>query len=106
MLAEVEKAVGKAIPRKVKKAVHDLCMEIAGSGADAREYRRRALASQARAASVASGDLGFVLSELLEGALEKVQGSLRADERATELLRFALSPTYVELRRALGLEGV
>ncbi|MBK6691054.1 MAG: hypothetical protein IPG50_02440 [Myxococcales bacterium] len=106
VLAEVEKAVGKAIPRKVKKAVHDLCMEIAGSGADAREYRRRALASQARAASVASGDLGFVLSELLEGALEKVQGSLRADERATELLRFALSPTYVELRRALGLEGV
>lgn len=104
VLGEVEKAMGKAMPRKLKKTLHDVCREIADQKPDARDYRRRALASQARAAVVASADVAFVLSEMLEGALERVQGSVRADERATELLRFVLSPTYTELRRSLGLE--
>lgn len=104
VLGEVEKALSKAISRRIRKAIHDVCREIAASRPDTRDFRRRALASQARVAVFASADVSFVLGEMLEGSLERVQGSLRADERATELLRFVLSPTYVELRRSLGLE--
>jgi len=105
VLGEIEKAIAKAIPRRIKKSLYDVCREIAQANPDARDFRKRALASQARAAVVASGDISFVLQEMLEGALERVHGSVRADERATELLRFVLSPTYSELRGSLGLGG-
>ena len=37
--------------------------------------------------------------------LEKLPAVAKTDPRIEDLVRFALSPTYLELRRALGLEG-
>jgi hypothetical protein len=105
VLAEVERAIGKAIPRRTRKLLAEPCRAIAATNADARLWSRYALSSQDRAAVLASGDPSVVLVDALgpEGA-STAEGA--ASARAQELFRFVLSPRYLELRRALGLEEV
>jgi lipopolysaccharide biosynthesis regulator YciM len=105
VLAEVERLLGKAISRKTRKLLPELCAAVVRSGADARAWSKRALASHDRVACVASGDVGVVLSDALGVSIDKVAAAVRGKARAEELLRFVLSPPYVELRRSLGLEG-
>ncbi|HEX3346115.1 MAG TPA: hypothetical protein VHS09_16140, partial [Polyangiaceae bacterium] len=105
MLAEVERLVGKAISRKTRKAMAEVCRTIGRSSADARAWSKRALASQDRVAAIASGDASVVLSDVLGVGAEKLGPAVKGNARAEELLRFVLSPLYLELRRSLGLEG-
>jgi hypothetical protein len=105
VLADVEKSLSKAIARKTKKLLPDVCRNIVASGQDARVWSRRALASHARALLIASGDLASALADTLGEPADRVRTLLRTDERALELTQFAFAPTYLELRRALGLEG-
>jgi lipopolysaccharide biosynthesis regulator YciM len=100
VLAEIERQMGKAISRKVRKGIPDVCRAVAASGADARSWRRRALASQDRLAVVASGDPAAVLGEG-PAAGPETGGQ---DGRVDELLAFVLSPEYLDARRAIGLE--
>ena len=54
-------------------------------------------------AVIAAGDVSVVLSDVL-GAPRNEIGALVADnERALRLLAFVLSPSYLELRRKLGM---
>jgi tetratricopeptide (TPR) repeat protein len=103
VLAEVERLVGKAVARKTRKLLPDLCRAIVSRGADARSWTRRALASQDRAGAIASGDPSVVLVDVFGGS----DGNLApvGDPRAEELLRFVLSPQYLQLRRVLGIDG-
>jgi hypothetical protein len=103
--AEVEKAVSKAIPRRVRKLLPEVCQAIAGQGADARKHWARALASQARVAMVASGDVTFALADAFHVNPDQLPAMAKSDPRIEPLLRFALSRDYLDLRRALGLEG-
>jgi hypothetical protein len=105
VLAEVERLVGRAISRRTRKAIVDACRAIASGNLDARAWSRRALASHDRIATIASGDASLVLSEVLGAALERLGPAVKGNARAEELLRFVLSPQYLDLRRALGLEG-
>ncbi|MBV9945656.1 MAG: hypothetical protein JOZ69_02285, partial [Myxococcales bacterium] len=105
VLAEVERQLGKAIARKTRKLLSEPCKAIVARGADARAWWGRALASLDRVAAVASGDVSVVLSDILGVPEGRLEGAVRGDARAEELLRFVLSPTYVELRKSLGLEG-
>jgi hypothetical protein len=105
MLADFEKQIGKAISRKTKKLLPDVCRAVAASGVDPTNWARRALASQARVAAVASGDAGVVLIDVMNEPLERLGQSVKGDVRAEELLRFVLSPAYLGLRKAFGLEG-
>ena len=105
VLAEIEKLVSKAIARKTKKFLPDLCRAVVSSNSDARAWAKRALMSQARIAVIACGDVGLVLPDALSEAMDKVPAAVRGDARAEELLRFVLSPAYLELRRSFGLEG-
>jgi tetratricopeptide (TPR) repeat protein len=105
MLADVERLVGKAIPRKTKKLLPDICRAIVDSGTDARAWARRALSSQSRVAAIACGDAGVVLSDVMNEPFERLAATVKVDPRAEELLRFVLSPAYLDLRRSLGLEG-
>jgi hypothetical protein len=105
VLGEVEKHIGKAIARKTRKMLPEVCRAVVASRADARAWSHRALASHARVALVASGDVALVLADMLSEPAEHLAAAANSDPRALELLRFALSPSYVELRRALGLEG-
>jgi tetratricopeptide (TPR) repeat protein len=105
MQAEVEKQIGKVISRKTRKMLPEVCGAIVSRNADARAWSKRALASQDRVAAIASGDPGVVLSDALGVAPEKLGPALKGKARAEELFRFVLSAQYLELRRALGLEG-
>jgi tetratricopeptide (TPR) repeat protein len=105
VLAEVEKGLSKAIARKTKKALAEICRNVVASGQDARVWSRRALASHARATLVASGDLASALADTVGETPERLRTMLKSDERALELTQFAFTPAYLELRRALGLEG-
>jgi hypothetical protein len=105
VLAEVERLVGKAIPRKTRKALPDIVQQVARAGQDGRAWSRRALASQDRVATLASGDAATVLSLALGVPPERLGQAVLGNARAEELLRFVLSPEYLDLRRALGLEG-
>jgi tetratricopeptide (TPR) repeat protein len=105
MLAEVEKLISKAIARKTKKLLPDACRAIVASRADARLWAQRALASQNRMAAVASGDTTAVILDVTGQPLERLPALVPGDSRVEELIRFVLSPTYLELRRSLGLEG-
>ncbi len=104
VLAEVERALGKAMTRKTRKLLVEPCRAVASTGADARAWTRYALASQDRAAVVASADPSVVLADG-PGTLAPASGE-GAGPRAQELFRFVLSPGYLELRRSLGLEEV
>jgi hypothetical protein len=104
VLAEIERLLGKAIARKTRKALSDVCSALVARGADARAWSKRALSSQDRMALVASGDPAVVLGDLLGVSTDRLGAAVRADPRAEGLLRFVLSDAYLELRRALGLE--
>jgi hypothetical protein len=105
VLAEVERLMGKAISRKTRRLLPEACQVIAASRADARAWSKRAVASQDRIAAIASGDLAVVLSDVLGASIERLGKTVAGDPRAEELLRFVLSPQYIDLRRSLGLEG-
>lgn len=105
VLAETERLVGKAMARKTRKAITETCRAIGSGGGDARAWSKRALVSQDRVAAVASGDPAVLLSEVLGVSPEKLGPAVKGNARAEELLRFVLSPQYLEIRRALGLEG-
>jgi hypothetical protein len=98
ILAEVEKALRSTLPRKIKKMIPEVCSAVAQSGADPKNYARAALASQARVSAVASGEVALVLADMVGSP------GTSTDPRAIELAKFVLSPTFVQLRRAFGLE--
>jgi tetratricopeptide (TPR) repeat protein len=106
VLADVERLLSKAIARKTKKLLPELCQAVALANADARAWSKRALASHARIAVLASGDVGIALADALGEPLDRLPAATKTDPRAEEILRFALSPTFLELRRALGLDEV
>ena len=104
VLAEVEKLIGKAIARKTRKAIGDVCRAIVAGRADARAWTKSARASHDRIAAVASGDPSVVLGDMLNVPAERVGHAAPGNPRAEDLLRFVLSAPYLELRRSLGLE--
>jgi tetratricopeptide (TPR) repeat protein len=106
VLAEFERSIGKAIARRTKKLLPELCHAVVASREDARAWHTRAQLSLARCAVLASGDVPAVLCDLMGEPLDRVRGNVARDERAVDLLKFALSASYLEVRRALGLEGL
>ncbi len=105
VLTEIERLIGKAIPRRTRKMLADVCRPLVSSGADARAWSKRALASQDRVSVIASGDPSVVLGDVLGIPAAKVGEAIAGSARAQELVRFVLSPQYLDLRRSLGLEG-
>jgi hypothetical protein len=104
VLAEVERMLGKAIARKTRKALPEVCAAVRERGADARGWLKRATASHDRIAAVASGDVSAVLRDALSVPPGALPHAVQGNGRAEELLAFVLSPVYLEVRRALGLE--
>jgi hypothetical protein len=103
VLAEIEKLMGKAIARRTRKLLPDVCRAVVASGVDPRAWSRRALASQDRIAAVASGDPTVVLTEVTGSSFEGLGQAVAGSARAEELIRFVLSQDYLDVRAALGL---
>jgi hypothetical protein len=104
VLAEIEKQISKAIARRTRKLLADICQRVSASRVDAQAWAKRGLASLDRVQALAAGDVTPVLADVLGAADGRLSAVALADPRAAELLRFVLSPHYLELRRALGLE--
>jgi hypothetical protein len=105
MLAEVERLISRAISRKTRRMLPDVCRAIVAMRADARAWAHRALMSHNRMAVVASGDATAVILDVTGQPLERLPALLSGDSRVEELIRFILSPAYLDLRRNLGLES-
>jgi hypothetical protein len=105
VLAEVERLLGKALSRRVRRVLPEICTAVAAQRADARAWSRRALASQDRIATIACGDPSIVLADALGTPTESAGATASLTSRVEDLLRFVLSPTYLDIRRSLGLEG-
>jgi lipopolysaccharide biosynthesis regulator YciM len=103
VFGEVQRAVKKEIPRKVRKAIPELCQQIAQSGVDARHFAQVARRSIDRMAVMAAGDASIVLSDICNVPRDQLGGVVGENERARRLLGFVLSPSYLELRKTLGM---
>lgn len=103
VFGEVSRAVKKEIPRKVRKAIPDICQRIMSSGQDPRQWAAIARRSIDRLAVIAAGDVSLVLAEILGAPRTEIGGLVADNERARRLLGFVLSPSYLELRKKLGM---
>jgi tetratricopeptide (TPR) repeat protein len=103
VFGEVSRSVKKEMPRKVRKAIPEICQRIAQSGQDSREWARVARRSIDRMAVIAAGDVSIVVSEVLGAPRDKLGGLAAENDRARRLLGFVLSPSYLELRKTLGM---
>jgi tetratricopeptide (TPR) repeat protein len=100
---EVSRAVHKEISRKVRKQIGEVCQKIVQSGQDARGWAAAARRSLDRMAVIAAGDVSIVLSDIMNVPRDQLDGVVSDNERARRLLSFVLSPSYLELRKKLGM---
>jgi hypothetical protein len=103
MLFDVQRQLGKALSRKTKKVLPDLCREVVRSHPDTGAWARAAQASMYRMAAIAAGDVSLVLRDMLGVPNERLASAVARDERAHRLVAFVLSPSYLELRGRLGM---
>jgi hypothetical protein len=101
MLPEFQRSLAKA-PRRVKKLLPDLARAVERSGQDPIAWARAAVSSLDRMATIAAGDVSWVLAA---GGRERGALGLsdEAAARARRLLAFVMSPGYLELREKLGM---
>jgi hypothetical protein len=100
---EVSRGVHKEISRKIRKAIPEVCQRIVQGGVDARLWAQVARRSIDRMAVLAAGDVSIVLAEQLGQPRDQLGGLVADNERARRLLQFVLSPSYLELRKTLGM---
>jgi hypothetical protein len=105
VLAELERLIGKALPRRTRKAMNEVCRAVVASGVDARAWSRRAIASHDRMAALAGGDPVVVLADITGAPSDRLDSAIVGNPRAEELLRYVLSQSYLDARAALGLES-
>ncbi|MCA9578933.1 MAG: tetratricopeptide repeat protein [Myxococcales bacterium] len=100
-MAEWTRAIGKAMPRKVRKAANELAPRIPGGGATLVSYCQAAQLSAARAGLVVSGDLHGTLSHL-HGREPRV-AEIKSSPLLSDLILYWTSRSSLTLRRELGL---
>src|SRR6185436_16695424 len=59
VLADVQRQLGKALPRRTRKLLPDICRRLAGERTDAKAWARAAQASMYRMAAIAAGDVSL-----------------------------------------------
>jgi tetratricopeptide (TPR) repeat protein len=100
---EVERAVRKAVPRKLKKPCAALCARLLEHKTDAGAWAAAARRSADRMALVASGDAAVVIEQIVGAPGTAGRLAMDTNTRAKRLLSFALSKEYLELRHGLGM---
>ena len=100
---EIQRAVHKEISRKVRKSIGDVCQRVVSSRQDARAWAFAARRSLDRMAVIAAGDVSIVLSDILNVPRDQLGSVVPENERSRRLLSFVLSPSYLELRKKLGM---
>jgi hypothetical protein len=103
MLNDVQRQLGKAISRRTRKMLPDICRAVVAQDRDIRAWARAAQGSMYRMAAIAAGDVSLVLTDTLGAPLAQLPALVAHDERARGLIAFVLSPRYLELRGRLGM---
>jgi tetratricopeptide (TPR) repeat protein len=103
MLIETQRLISKAMTRRLRKTLGEVCHAVAASGVPPREWATYALSSLDRMASIAAGDVSLVLSDVLATPRERLETVLSENSRGQNLVAFVLSDRYLELRRQLGM---
>jgi tetratricopeptide (TPR) repeat protein len=103
IFGEVQRAVRKEMSRKVRKVLPDTAQRVASGKQDAVAWAQAARRSIDRMAVIAAGDVSLVLSDVLAVPREKLGARVSGNDRAKRLLGFVLSPSYLELRKKLGM---
>src|SRR5262249_40430373 len=103
VFGEVSRNVKKEISRRVRKAIVEICQRRVASGQDTGSWALAAQRSIDRMAAIAAGDVSIVLADVLKVPREHLGGLARESDRARRLLGFVLSPSYLELRKKLGM---
>jgi tetratricopeptide (TPR) repeat protein len=102
LFSEVQRGLRKELSRKAKKALAEVAPRVAAERPDARTWAAAARRSLDRVAVVAAGDASVVAASITGIVRERLPE--RVDqERVRDLLGFVLSPSYLELRRKLGM---
>jgi tetratricopeptide (TPR) repeat protein len=103
VFGEVSRAFKKEIPRKTRKIIPEICQRLLGSGQEPRQWAAIARRSIDRMAMIAAGDVSIVLGDILGAPRAEIGGLVADSERARRMLAFVLSPSYLELRKKLGM---
>ena len=101
MFDEFFRLISRAMGRKIKRSLPSLAAAVVEVQGDPVRWAAGATASLDRLAAIAAGDVSHVLST--GGRRGQIGASIEAQERASRLLSFVLSPTYLELREQLGM---
>jgi tetratricopeptide (TPR) repeat protein len=100
---EIARAVKSEMPRRVRKAIPEVCQRVLQSRQDPVAWALAAQRSLDRMAVIAAGDVSIVLADALKASRDSLGGQVAESERAKRLLGFVLSPSYLELRKKLGM---
>jgi len=103
MLVETQRLISKAMTRKLRKTIGEVCHAVATSGVPPRDWVAFALSSLDRMAAIAAGDASLVLADVLATPRDRLGGILGDKPRGRNLVSFVLSDRYLELRRQLGM---
>ena len=100
---EVERVMRKAMSRKVRKAIVEICQRVQQSGQDVAEWATAARRSIDRLALVAAGDASIVIDDIVGAPDAPARKTMKTNERAKRLLAFALSPGFLAIRKKFGM---
>ena len=100
---EVDRAIQKAMNRKIRKAAAELCGHIVEHQLQVAPWIAAARRSIDRMSLVAAGDAATVIDAVVGSRGTPGRATWQTDVRAVSMLRFALSRDYLELRRLLGM---
>jgi len=100
---EIARAVKKEMTRKVRKLIPDVCQRVLATRQDPVAWAQAARRSLDRMAVIAAGDVSIVLADALGAPRNSLGGPVAESDRGKRLLGFVLSPSYLELRKTLGM---
>ncbi|MEO0325169.1 MAG: hypothetical protein AAF447_19580, partial [Myxococcota bacterium] len=102
-LADRARTLGKALPRRTRKAIAQVAPAVPGGGASVEAFCTAAQRSANRAGLLLGGDIASALRHVL-GETPSVD-KVRESGDALDLARYWLSPACIALRRQLGVSA-
>jgi tetratricopeptide (TPR) repeat protein len=103
MLGEFQRLLGKEMSRRTRKLLPELGTRALSARQDPATWARAAVASLDRMASIAAGDVSWVLCGGSPEGRGRLATSRETEVRARRVFQFVLSPTYLTLREKLGM---
>jgi tetratricopeptide (TPR) repeat protein len=100
---EVARVIQKAMNRRVRKAVGEVCQRILQMRQDPSAWAEAARRSIDRMALISSGDASAVVEQIVGPAESAARANMESNVRLKRLLSFALSSEYLGLRKKLGM---